>query len=133
MNCPSISTDCSRAFRCRCLAASPGSCPRPRGNEAVMNCSKAEPRQVDLRAHQLRRYLRRHGEIPGWLDDFSARFIAEIGRIQAERGVKGSVAEIGVHMGRLFILLKLLVSPDERALALDIFAHQQLNVDGSGG
>src|SRR5689334_2943408 len=98
-----------------------------------MNCSKGERRMTDVRAHQLTRYLRQHHEIPGWLDDFSARFIAAIGRIQAERGAKGSVAEIGVHMGRLFILLRLLAAPDERALALDIFAHQQLNVDGSGG
>lgn len=81
---------------------------------------------------RLEHYLRRHARIPGWLDDYSARFIVEIGRIQAVRGLKGSVAEIGVHMGRLFILLRLLAAPDEHALALDIFHDQQLNVDGSG-
>jgi Methyltransferase domain len=78
-------------------------------------------------------YLRRHDEIPGWLDNYSARFIAELGRIQARRGTKGSVAEIGVHMGRLFILLGLHAASDERALALDVFHDQELNVDGSGG
>lgn len=81
---------------------------------------------------RLEHYLRRHARIPGWLDDYSARFIAEIGRIQAARGLKGSVAEIGVHMGRLFILLRLLAAADEQALALDVFHDQKLNVDASG-
>jgi hypothetical protein len=78
-------------------------------------------------------YLRHHTRVPGWLDGFSARFIAEIGRIQGARQLKGAVGEIGVHMGRLFILLRLLAAPDERALALDVFHNQHLNVDGSGG
>jgi Methyltransferase domain len=78
------------------------------------------------------RYLLRQAKVPGWLDNYSARFVAEIGRIQAARQLKGAVGEIGVHMGRLFILLRLLAAPDERALALDVFHNQQLNVDGSG-
>jgi hypothetical protein len=78
-------------------------------------------------------YLRRFDQVPGWLDGYSARFIAEIGRIQRAHRFNGSVGEIGVHMGRLFILLKLLAAPDERALALDIFDKQQFNIDRSGG
>jgi Methyltransferase domain len=81
---------------------------------------------------RLEHYLRWHAEVSGWLDDYSARFVVEIARIQAAHGFKGSVAEIGVHMGRLFILLRLLAGPDERALALDVFQDQQLNTDGSG-
>jgi hypothetical protein len=81
---------------------------------------------------RLEHYLRHHAKVPGWLHDYSARFIVEIARIQAARGLKGSVAEIGVHMGRLFILLRLLLAPHERALALDVFQDQQLNIDGSG-
>jgi hypothetical protein len=81
---------------------------------------------------RLEHYLRHHARVPGWLDNYSARFIAEIARIQAARGLKGSVAEIGVHMGRLFILLRLLAAPYERALAIDVFQNQQLNIDGSG-
>ena len=63
---------------------------------------------------------------------YSARFGAEIARVQATHWFEGSVAEIGVHMGRLFILLKLLAAPHERALAIDVFQDQQLNIDGSG-
>jgi hypothetical protein len=81
---------------------------------------------------RLERYLRRHAKVPGWLDAYSARFIAEIARIQATHRFEGSVAEIGVHMGRLFILLRLLAAPHERALAIDVFQDQQLNIDGSG-
>jgi hypothetical protein len=81
---------------------------------------------------RLQRYLRRHAKVPGWLDTYSARFIAEIARIQTAHRFEGSVAEIGVHMGRLFILLRLLAAPHERALAVDVFQDQQLNIDGSG-
>lgn len=81
---------------------------------------------------RLGRYLSRHAGVDGWLDPYSAAFIAEIGRIQLAAGVAGAVAEIGVHAGRLFILLKLLAAAGEKALAIDIFADQHLNLDASG-
>jgi len=83
--------------------------------------------------NELPRYLQRHKRVPGWLNDYSARFIAEIGRIQLQEGVDGATAEIGVHMGRLFILLSLLRRPHETSLAIDVFGDQALNVDRSGG
>lgn len=43
-----------------------------------------------------------------------------------------SVAEIGVHHGKLFIGLQLLPPHVDRAVAIDLFADQHLNVDGSG-
>jgi hypothetical protein len=76
-------------------------------------------------------YLRRHAQVPGWLDPYSASFIVALARIQSEAGITGGVAEIGVHMGRLFILLKLLAG-SEKAVAIDIFGDQHLNVDHSG-
>jgi hypothetical protein len=82
---------------------------------------------------ELARYLRQHDRVPGWLQGYSARFIAEIGRIQAQERIDGAATEIGVHMGRLFILLSLLARPDETSLAIDVFGDQVLNVDGSGG
>jgi hypothetical protein len=81
---------------------------------------------------RLAAYLRRHGAVPGWLDPYSARFIATIGGIQRRAAIHGGVAEIGVHEGRLFILLKLLANEDETAVAIDIFADQHLNADASG-
>jgi hypothetical protein len=70
--------------------------------------------------------------ISGWLSRTSADLISAVNDAQLDAGVKGAVAEIGVHHGRLFVLLSLLRSLDEDALAIDVFEHQELNVDGSG-
>jgi hypothetical protein len=77
-------------------------------------------------------YLRRHTAVPGWLHSYSAAFITDLSRIQTGSGINGSVAEIGVHMGRLFILLKLLAQDTEKAIAIDVFGDQHLNTDQSG-
>ena len=82
--------------------------------------------------HKLKHYLSRHRGVEGWLDSYSARFIAEISAIQSEARLSGGVGEIGVHRGRLFILLKLLAGTSERAVAIDVFGDQHLNTDGSG-
>jgi hypothetical protein len=42
------------------------------------------------------------------------------------------VGEIGVHKGRLFILLQLLTRANEKSFAIDVFSEQHLNVDRSG-
>ena len=46
--------------------------------------------------------------------------------------ITGSLGEIGVHHGKLFILLYLMLSCGEKAFAVDVFDQQHLNVDGSG-
>jgi hypothetical protein len=80
----------------------------------------------------LDRYARReHRAVKGWLDGFSARLIGAIGGILAEAGRHGGVVEIGVHHGRLFILLHL-ASTGRHDLAIDVFDDQDLNKDGSG-
>lgn len=71
-------------------------------------------------------------QVEGWLDPLSARFIAEIDRIQQELGIRGGVGEIGVHHGKLFILLHLMLREGERSFALDVFEQQELNTDRSG-
>ncbi len=81
---------------------------------------------------EIETYMRRHTTVPGWLHSYSAAFIAELSRIQSTRSINGSVAEIGVHMGRLFILLKLLTKNSEQAIAIDVFGDQHLNTDRSG-
>ena len=82
---------------------------------------------------RLHRYLSRGAKrVHGWLDPYSAAFTANLAGIQTANGIQGSVGEIGVHMGRLFILLKLLAGPNEKCFAIDVFDDQHLNTDKSG-
>ncbi|HEY8549728.1 MAG TPA: class I SAM-dependent methyltransferase [Vicinamibacterales bacterium] len=68
------------------------------------------------------RYIRRQmSAVDGWLHRTSAEAIAALGR-------GGNAAEIGVHHGKLFILLSLLC---DHAYAIDVF-DSALNVDESG-
>jgi hypothetical protein len=77
-------------------------------------------------------YLRYNYKVPGWLHWYTARIILDLSRIQVDAGFEGAVGEIGVYIGRLFILLKLLARPHEKAIAIDDFEDQHLNVDQSG-
>ncbi|MBN9512917.1 MAG: class I SAM-dependent methyltransferase [Alphaproteobacteria bacterium] len=70
--------------------------------------------------------------IEGWLHTDAALAIAALGERQQALGVGGGVAEIGVHHGKLFILLYLLGRSSEKAVAIDLFEDQHLNVDQSG-
>jgi hypothetical protein len=70
--------------------------------------------------------------VKGWLDPYSAKIIADLGGLQKSRGITGSVGEIGVHEGRLFILLRLLRDAGEMSVAIDVFDDQHLNLDRSG-
>jgi hypothetical protein len=81
----------------------------------------------------LRAYLRHgHNLVKGWLVSGAAEAIVALSAEQRVCGLSGGVSEIGVHHGRLFILLNLLCVGDERAVAIDLFSHQDLNVDRSG-
>jgi hypothetical protein len=70
--------------------------------------------------------------IDGWLTQLDAQIIAEILVIQRERGVVGCVGEIGVHHGKLLLLLHLSTSAEERTFAIDLFKFQDQNADRSG-
>jgi hypothetical protein len=72
------------------------------------------------------------GAVSGWLADGAISAILAISERQKQRGVEGSVAEIGVHHGKLFILLKNLCAEHEFAIAVDVFEEQHLNPDHSG-
>jgi hypothetical protein len=82
---------------------------------------------------RVERYIRR-GKfyVDGWLHSEAARTLVALVERQQALGVRGGVAEIGVHHGKLFILLYLLGRESERAVAIDLFEDQHLNVDRSG-
>jgi hypothetical protein len=83
--------------------------------------------------HRLSSYVKRsHRFVDGWTPPGAIIMILRIAELQRSLGITGNVAEIGVHHGRLFILLYLLKNPGEKALAIDLFQHQELNVDQSG-
>jgi hypothetical protein len=74
-----------------------------------------------------------HRAVQGWLTDTARLTIVPLVRAQDARGITGPVCEIGVHHGRLFILLHLLAI-QERAVGWDLFeGGQKENVDHSGG
>jgi hypothetical protein len=70
--------------------------------------------------------------IKGWLSRVDAEIFRNILTVQNTGGLAGSVAEIGVHHGRGFILLCLGLSKGEKAYCIDIFDDQHLNKENSG-
>ena len=90
-------------------------------------------RSEQARQKQLQHYLG-HGliKVQGWLEPHSAWIISALGRYQATENIRGSVGEIGVHHGKLFILLDLIKADDEISFAVDLFDIQEYNIDQSG-
>ena len=70
--------------------------------------------------------------VDGWLRTEAARIVVALNERQRSFGVTGGIAEIGVHHGKLFILLYLLSREPEKAVAIDLFEDQHLNIDQSG-
>jgi hypothetical protein len=70
--------------------------------------------------------------VGGWCTLAAGYLTWQIGEWQVRHGIKGHVAEIGVHHGRYFLLLALLRERGESAVAMDVFGQQHLNVDASG-
>jgi hypothetical protein len=73
-----------------------------------------------------------HRFVPGWLQPEVLDIVRTLDSVQGENNVSGAVAEIGVHHGKFFIGLRLLLRANERALAIDVFGDQHLNLDSSG-
>ena len=83
--------------------------------------------------NKLQRYLTSgHFDVEGWLRPLAIQGIVALSKAQVFRGVTGSACEIGVHHGRLFILLHLLTQPHEHSAAWDLFDNQDENTDASG-
>ncbi|HZF81427.1 MAG TPA: class I SAM-dependent methyltransferase [Rubrivivax sp.] len=73
-----------------------------------------------------------HRRVAGWLSQIAVDATCVLSRQQVSMGMRGGLAEIGVHHGRFFILLHLLREPGERSAAYDLFEMQSENVDRSG-
>ncbi len=73
-----------------------------------------------------------HSRVQGWLSKGAISLISAVGEIQSRMRLKGHVSEIGVHHGKLFVLLYLMLRKSEKAVAVDIFENAELNVDASG-
>ena len=78
-------------------------------------------------------YVRRQSTaVSGWLASESAEVICELALSQVESGLRAGVGEIGIHHGKLFLLLFLSLQDGERAFAVDVFDEQEFNIDNSG-
>jgi hypothetical protein len=76
----------------------------------------------------LDRYTVRSMErVHGYLSSLDAGLIAALLSYQDEKNLQGHLCEIGVHHGRLFLLLALARRPGERALAIDLFEDDAIN------
>jgi len=71
-------------------------------------------------------------QVEGWVDQTLWEPLGFFDLLQREHGVGGGVGEIGVHHGRLLLGMQALKAPEDGALAIDVFGHQELNIDNSG-
>jgi hypothetical protein len=88
--------------------------------------------RLDTTGVQALRYVKNMDRVHGWLLPEAARCIVCLDDAQRRNGVRGSIAEIGVHHGKLFILLCLLRNEGEIAVGYDLFGLQDQNIDASG-
>jgi hypothetical protein len=72
------------------------------------------------------------GQVEGWLGDRMWQIVSVIGTVFERNGVCGHIAEFGVHHGLFLLLLNTLRNDGEECFAIDVFDHQQFNVDHSG-
>ncbi len=70
--------------------------------------------------------------VEGWLSPTTASIVSQVLIEQVRDGLRGDVCEIGVHHGKLFLILANAAMPDEHAVAVDVFGDQDKNVDKSG-
>ncbi len=70
--------------------------------------------------------------VEGWLSPTTAAMLAHVLVRQVQQGVGGDVCEIGVHHGKLFIVLANATVAGEAAVAVDVFDQQEKNIDQSG-
>lgn len=78
----------------------------------------------------LDRYIARSMEtVQGYLTRLDARLIAALLSFQDANNIVGHLGEIGVHHGRLYLMLALARRVGERALAIDLFEDDAINAN----
>jgi hypothetical protein len=81
----------------------------------------------------LQKYLAALARIDGWLELKDLTIVQALSVWQLESHVNGSIAEIGVHHGKLLILLQIWAPLTDPVVGIDLFEErQQENVDRSG-
>jgi hypothetical protein len=85
-----------------------------------------------LNKKRITRAASRVMQIHGYLSYNDALLIGLLMEFQRHVGVFGGAAEIGVHHGRLLLLMAQLLSKEERSVAIDLFDAQDRNLDRSG-
>jgi Methyltransferase domain len=65
--------------------------------------------------------------VQGYLTSLDAQLIAALLCYQNENHIMGNLCEIGVHHGRLFLMLALARRAGERAVAIDLFQDDAIN------
>jgi hypothetical protein len=69
------------------------------------------------------------GTVQGYLTSLDARLVAALLSCQDEGNIAGHLCEIGVHHGKLFLMLALARRPGERSLAIDLFEDDAINTN----
>lgn len=70
--------------------------------------------------------------VDGWASPALFARVMLIDKLQQQLEIVGHIGEIGVHHGKLFVMLYLLRRSGEKGIAIDLFEEQDLNVDKSG-
>lgn len=68
--------------------------------------------------------------VPGWVLPDLPEFLRLLKDVPWNQ--QGGVAEVGVYMGRFFLLLRSMLDKPETSYGIDIFEDQELNIDFSG-
>jgi hypothetical protein len=67
--------------------------------------------------------------VQGYMSSLDAHLIANLLSYQNENNIRGHLCEIGVHHGRLFLMLALARRAGERALGIDLFEDDEINAN----
>lgn len=68
--------------------------------------------------------------VEGWVEDDIFTTIDYFNNLPINK--TGGVCEIGVHHGKLFLLLNQITELQDKSYAIDVFESQSLNIDNSG-